>query len=126
MTRNALATARIVLVASRGLLRDIVRDVVIAQSDLRLLAEVHDPRSLPAVLDRMPTDVVIWTVDDVAAADMEEQCRRLLDEHPRLAVLTVEDDGRTGLLCQLRPQQTRLGELSPQLLLEVIRGAVRL
>ncbi len=121
----SLPTARLVVAGPGGLLHDIVREVVLSERDLRLVEDIGDPDSLHAVLDQVPVDLVIWVVDGDTTADVEERCLRLLAEHPRLAVLTVEDDGRKGLLCQLRPHLTRLGELSPPLLLAVIRRAVR-
>jgi len=121
----SLPTARLVVVGPAGLLHDIVREVVLSERDLRLVEDVGEPDSLPTVLEQSPVDLVLWVVDGTTTADVEERCLRLLADHPRLAVLTVEDDGRRGLLCQLRPHLTRLGELSPPLLLAVVRRAVR-
>ncbi|MEY2394032.1 MAG: hypothetical protein QOF94_377 [Acidobacteriaceae bacterium] len=56
------------------------------------------------------------------AKETREQFEELLLRRPRLKVLTIADDGKTGSLYELRPQRIPLGEVSAELLCATIRG----
>jgi DNA-binding NarL/FixJ family response regulator len=119
---GSAAEVRIVLVALAGLLHDVIRGVLEAQRDMKVVGDVPDCAALQTVLNRDDADLVLWSVDGV---DMPDICPRLFDEHPRIKVLTVRDDGRHGSLWECRPCSTQLGEISPRLLVETIRKVVR-
>lgn len=56
------------------------------------------------------------------AKESREQYEELLLRQPRLKVLTIADDGKTGSLYELRPQRIPLGEVSADVLCAAIRG----
>jgi DNA-binding NarL/FixJ family response regulator len=118
---GSLPPIRIVLVAFAGLLRDIVWQTLEAESDMRVVAELVDYESVDRFLGRASADLLIWSANgdggDGVYADV-------LDQHPRLKVLAIRDDGRRGCLWELRPFPTSLGEVSPRLLVTAIREAV--
>ncbi len=83
---------------------------------------------------------VPWSLDIAAAAQSAAQSldaevvvagsaasdaptiEKLLEVRPRARVLTIADDGAQGVLYRLAPEATTLGELSPERLLEAMRG----
>lgn len=60
-------------------------------------------------------------ITDIGGEELSE-FDPLLDRCPRVAVLAVAGDGRSSFLYRLRPQRERLGELSPNALVEAVRG----
>jgi hypothetical protein len=111
--------ARVVLVAVTGVLRDIVWGALQAERDVTVVAEVHDRASLARALGQTPVDVAICSSEGVLA----DPVTHLFCEHPKLKVLTIEDDGRRGFLWELRPHRTAIGELTPGLLVSTAREA---
>lgn len=105
-----------------GILREVVR-TALDEGDTRVVAELSDAAMLAEATRSSRAHVVLWRIDQ---SDPSESHRvgRLLDEHPRLKVLVLEDDGRRGFLWEMRPQRSPLGELSPSLLVDAIRRAV--
>lgn len=59
------------------------------------------------------------------AKESPEQYDELLLSHPRLKVLTIAEDGKTGALYELRPHRVPLGEMSADVLCAAIRGRSR-
>jgi hypothetical protein len=55
----------------------------------------------------------------------EEQIGDLLAELPGARVLAIAPNGGSGSLYELRPHRVRLGELSPQTLVDAVRGGAR-
>ena len=64
-------------------------------------------------------DVVVLGVED------SESILVLLEACPRMAVVGVVADGRAAFLYRTRPEQSSLGELSPDNLVGAIRDAAR-
>ena len=106
---------RILIVDMPRMLREIVRSVIVAEADLELVAEVHDPGALDKAIPRHRPDFVI-------GHSAPHEIERLLEERPSMKVLQVDSTGRSSFLYELRPQRTALGEMSPARLLEAIRA----
>lgn len=104
-----------------GILADIVRDVLEAASDMTVVGELPDADRLADTLERTQADVVIWGVDEGHRSDPPDY---LLGEYARPNILAVEGDGVRGVLWNLRPVRTPLGELSPSSLVSHIGRAV--
>jgi DNA-binding NarL/FixJ family response regulator len=112
-----LDRTRIVLIDMPRMLREIIREVVAAEPGAEVVAEFGEPVDLvPAVLAHRAGFVILGA--DLAAGEVA----RLLDELPRTRVLGVADDGGQSFLYELRPHMVELGEISPERLLEAIRG----
>lgn len=108
---------RIVLIDMPRMLRDIVKELVLAQPDMQIVGEYEADTSLGAAVERTEAEFVISGVPtDEAGAGA------LLGERPHVKVLAVEADARQTFLWELRPQKVALGEISPRTLLGAIRG----
>ncbi len=108
-----------IVTALPGMLGQIVTEILREQPDMELVDEVPDA-ALSQAVDRTGAQFVLVGVDDGCEA---ERLRPMLDRHPRLKVLAVEDDGRRGFLYELRPRRRPLGEMSPPRLVEALREA---
>lgn len=102
-------------------LSDIISETLLSEPSVDVRAEDGSSDAVETVR-RVAPDVAI-VGDDSAAG--EEDWERLLDELPRLKVLTILDDGREGFLYELRPCRVPLGEVSPQTVLDAVLRAKR-
>ena len=66
-----------------------------------------------------PLDLVILGLDD---SNLPVEGERLLKDHPDARAIGISADGRNGFIYELRPHRTAIGEVSPQILIEAIRG----
>lgn len=101
------------------MLREIVRDAIGRQDDMELLGEFPAATDLRTAVESTGADFVIT---DAATAACD-QVPVLLDARPRVRVLGITNSGRQTYLYELRPHRVRLGEISPQALIEAIRSA---
>jgi DNA-binding NarL/FixJ family response regulator len=100
------------------MLRDTVSEIVSAEPDLAVVAELDDQASAGPTIGAQAVEVVIAAVGGCQTIDF----RDLLTEHPRLRVLCLSPDGREGSLFELQPHERTLGEISPEVLIAAIRG----
>jgi hypothetical protein len=85
------------------MLSGIVTELVSAEPDLAIVAEVEDA--------------------DVAVTQLGGGVGDLLQLRPSLRVIALSAGGRDASAFELRPHETKLGEVSPAALLAAIRGA---
>jgi hypothetical protein len=109
----------VVLVGITGMLSQIIRGIL-DEPDIRVRADLPRNRSTVLQRSRMDADVVILADQD---RTMPPAVHEILRERPWTKVLTIRDDGRETFLYELRPFQTRLGQVSRQALLEAVRTA---
>ena len=109
----------VVLVDMPQLLHDIIREQIAAAPGLRVSADLSDAASLDAAVADGQADVVIAGADVLDTAYVD----RLVTSRPGLTVLTIDREGRETVLSELRPHRQRLGELSPERLLDVVRSS---
>lgn len=112
---------RIVLVNLPRMLREIIEEIVSHEHDMEVVGEFSKTVGLLEAVDSTDADFLITGTGDSELVGVGQ----LLRERPRIKVLAVGADGRQTCLYELRPQKVRLGEISPQTLLEAIRAAVR-
>jgi DNA-binding NarL/FixJ family response regulator len=117
--RSGLEQTRVVLIGMPRMLREIVREVVWAEPDLAVVGEFNDQDAARQAIDAERATVVITALEEAPHIDFAH----LLSEHPHLRVVSLSADGSESFLCELRPHEQMLGELSPQALVAVIRGA---
>ena len=117
--RSGLEQTRVVLIGMPRMLREIVREVISAEPDLAIVGEFDDQYAARLAIDAQAAAVVITALEEASPIDFGH----LLSEHPHLRVLSLSADGSESFLCELRPHEQTLGELSPNELLGVIRGA---
>jgi len=110
-----MTRTRILLVGLPRLLEEIVSDAIAQAPDLTVTAKLPDAAALAH--DPPATDVVVL---GTASSGL---IAATLERHPRVAVLAVSDDARSSSLYVLRPECTRVGDLSPEGLVGAIRAA---
>lgn len=111
---------RILLAAIPGMLVDIISEIVRAEPDLMLVDAVSASSDLGALVRRTRTDVVI--TQQASSLQEVDHTPLLFAGHP-LKIVAITDDGRHGLLYELRPHCVPLGDLSADRLVAVIRTA---
>ena len=109
--------SKIVLVDLPRITREIIEQAVGAEPDMQTVDDLADAASLPEAIARSEPDFVISGRD----YEFAEVCS-ILNRRPRLRMLVVVEDGREATLYELRPTRTPLGEVSPQTIVEAIRG----
>ena len=108
---------RIVLIDMAPLLREIVREAIVREPDLELVAE-HDDIDIRTVVELEDPDFII-VGEDAADGDV----RSLVGAGRGLRALEVQSDGRESVLYELRPHRIALGEISSETLVRAIRAA---
>lgn len=110
---------RIVLLDMPPLLLEMLRDAVAPQGDMEIVGAVADEPNLGTFLENAGADVVVVKRD---GALKRSTVHELLYQRPRLRIFEIVDRGRRGFLHELRPRRMALGEISPQRLIDAIRG----
>jgi hypothetical protein len=100
------------------LLLDMLHHVVASEPDMTVVGRVGET-DLLAAARRTRADVVLV---GQKAKDEREQYGHLLLRRPRLKVLAIARDGRTGSLYELRPRRIPLSEMSADALCRAIRS----
>jgi DNA-binding NarL/FixJ family response regulator len=95
------------------MLRGIIREVISAEPDLKIVGDFEDGTAGPERIEATEASVVIVALEAPLV-------RGLMSDRPR--VLGVSADGRQSVLYELRPSQRVLGEISPSTLVAAIRG----
>jgi hypothetical protein len=114
-------TKRIAMVDLHRLNSEIVKAIVEHHEMLSVVYEHPGPADLSKVVEDSRADVLIVGAD---YANAEAMCD-LLEQHPKLKALAVDNGGHSGDLYEWRPQRTHLGELSPDSLLVAILDSVQ-
>jgi DNA-binding NarL/FixJ family response regulator len=112
-----LERKRIVLIDMAPMLREIVREIIVREPDLEIVAE-HETVDVGEAVERDAPDFVIVGSD--AATD--ERVRSLVGAHLGFRALEVHSDGKESVLYELRPHRIALGEISSDTLLRAIRA----
>jgi hypothetical protein len=99
------------------LLREIVREAIVREPDLELVAE-HDEIDVRSAVELDDPDFII--VGENAAAN--GNVRSLVGGGRGLRALEVQSDGRESVLYELRPHRISLGEISSDTLVRAIRA----
>jgi hypothetical protein len=107
-----------VLLAMPLMLRDIVKTIVTDQPDMEVVGELGLDDDVSNAATETGADFVITSLE---ATGLHPSCTRLLDARSRVKVLAIGGDGRHAFLYELQPRKHALGELSPDVLVRVIR-----
>ena len=99
------------------LLREIVRETIVREPDLDLVAE-HDDVDVRAVVELDDPDFIIVGRDAAADSDV----RSIVGAGRGVRALEVQSDGRESVLYELRPHRIALGEISSETLVRAIRA----
>jgi DNA-binding NarL/FixJ family response regulator len=112
-----LERTRIVLIDMSPLLREIVREIIVREPDLEIVAE-HETIDVGEAVERDDPDFVIVGPD----AATEGGVRSLVGAGLGLRALEVHSNGKESVLYELRPHRIALGEISSDTLLRAIRA----
>jgi DNA-binding NarL/FixJ family response regulator len=110
---------RIVLWDMPPLLLEMLRDAIAPEGDMEVVGTAVDEPNLGALLENTGADVVVIKRDGALKRNVFNE---LLYQRPRLRIFEIVDSGRGGLLHEMRPRRVALGEISPQRLIDAIRG----
>jgi DNA-binding NarL/FixJ family response regulator len=103
------------------LLGDIVRETLIRQTDLEVLAEVGTRGEIESAVTSVGADVAILGIAPGDWATLDGLLRALFTSHPRLRVIALASDGRSGYVYQLEPRTVAIADVSPTSLVQTIR-----
>ena len=103
------------------LLRDILRGLVAGEAGMGVVAEYRDLVPLTRPVVDHSAEVLLF---GEGLPLLDDECRELLDRHPRVKLFVVGGDGRRTTLYELRPHREQLGEVAPDELLAVMRNAL--
>jgi hypothetical protein len=95
---------------------DILHHIVAAGPNMAVVGVVTDG-DLPGAIRRTRADVVVVGQDPQGERD---SYLPLLLRHPRVKVLAITDNGKSGALYELRPRRIFLGEISARTLANAI------
>jgi DNA-binding NarL/FixJ family response regulator len=112
---------RVLLAELPRMLSEIIESVIADQQDMSIVGAIDSRDRVTSALVRTPADVVIVGLRD---AETTASLNRVLLEQPRLKLLAISGDERSSYLYELRPHTVSLGDISPQGLVDAIRGAV--
>jgi DNA-binding NarL/FixJ family response regulator len=115
-----MAVTRVLIEDGPQILREIVGATVSAQPDMEIVGIVEGAATLLKMLARVEVDVVIL---GLGGAELPIEIDEVFERHPLIRVLRIANGGRSAYLHELRPHRQALGEMSPERLVEVIRGA---
>jgi DNA-binding NarL/FixJ family response regulator len=118
-----MESVRVVLIDMSPMLRQILRGVVHGPPGIDVVAEYEEMVPLLPAAKEHRADVVLFGHESTR---LSEECRELLEERPQTRLLAVGNEGRRSTLYELRPYREALGEVSPDELLEAIRGVPEL
>jgi hypothetical protein len=111
----------VLLVELTTILGDLVR-AILEELDISVVGDLEDGTGLSQAVAETGAGFVIWGCTDI---DLPARVPGLFDQQPGLRVLAVEGDGQRGFLWQLEPHRRPIGELSPAVLVDLIRTPAR-
>ena len=113
---------RVVLAALPPLLGDIVRETLVRDAEALVDAEVGSANDITPTLERATADVVVVGVAPSEWSDLSSLVRLLLFEHPRLTIVALASDGRSGYVYQQQPRGVAIHDITPKSLVHAIRS----
>jgi DNA-binding NarL/FixJ family response regulator len=113
---------RIAFVDLPRMLRDILTHALTADPVFTIVAAYPAGTGLVAAAARSKADVLITALPDAG----EDSLDAVVTHYPKVKVLAVESRGDWMFLYELRPQRTVLGEVTPDRVVQLIKGSVEL
>jgi AmiR/NasT family two-component response regulator len=113
-----LSTTRIVVSHMPHMLQDIIVAAIAQDATLELVERLDSVTALLDTAARTDADVLVTTLESPQIDDVPA----VLLARPGIRVLAVSAEGGHGTLFALAPMAFPLGELSPDVLREALRG----
>jgi DNA-binding NarL/FixJ family response regulator len=111
---------RIAFVDLPRMLREILKNALLAHPDFSIVAEFTSDVSLTSAATRSSADLLIAGMSDASDEDLDE----VVNAYPRIKVLAIEAGGRWMFLYELHPRRITLGEVSPKQFVDIIRDSL--
>jgi hypothetical protein len=105
-----LEQTRILLLGVPAMLAEVVQAIVSADERLLIVGTLDDAADLLEVSRRRRAHVVVVVMD---GDELPAACRELLHARPRTLIVGLAEQGHAGVLWEMRPSRTLIGELSP-------------
>jgi len=118
-SETSVAQTRILLSGLSGMFLDLILGIIDGEADFKVVGAVGEGVELEEAVRQLEPDIV---VKGGAVAEGAGDQVGLLFLRRGLKVLEIAEGGRSGVLHELEPRQTRLCELSAQGLLAAIRS----
>ncbi|HUQ81457.1 MAG TPA: hypothetical protein VM076_09980 [Gemmatimonadaceae bacterium] len=119
-----MAPTRVILGTMPPLLGDIIRDTLGRQDDVEVAAEVGARTDIVAAVSDTCAHVVILGVAPDGWSSLSRLLGELLGIHPRLTIIAIASDGRSGYVYRLLPRTVAIDDVSPTSLVQTIRATV--
>jgi DNA-binding NarL/FixJ family response regulator len=104
------------------LLGDIIRDTLARDANVVIIAEISTPDEIMSVVDHADPDVVVLAVAPADWVALSGMLRELLATHPRLTIIALTKDGRSGYVYRHQPRGVVIDDISPRSLAQLIRS----
>jgi DNA-binding NarL/FixJ family response regulator len=114
---------KVMLSIRPNLISEVIHNLIDRQPDMNVMSEVPDPIELFLAIRTIPVDVVI--INALKTNGEPRICRKLLDEHPLLKIITLSPKGEAEFFYQSNDAIMRIHDMSGQTILNVIRESVR-
>ena len=113
---------RVLLAGMPPMLRDIVSETVAREPDMTVVGHADVREMLSGALPATDADIVIIG-ESTREGDVDPL--PLLFARPQICVLVLSENGRRAVMHDLWPRRTALVDVSPQALVDAIRGGAR-
>jgi DNA-binding NarL/FixJ family response regulator len=113
---------RVVLATMPPLLGDIVRATLARDADIEIAAEVATLGDVVSNVGHVDPDVVVLGVAPADWVGLSGFIRDLLAERPRLMIVALASDGRSGYVYGHHPRGVVIDDISPKSLAQLIRS----
>jgi chemotaxis response regulator CheB len=118
-----LERIRVLLVGIRGILGELIYEIVAQQPDMEVVGQLVDDRELLSATRSTRCDAVILGLTEEQV--LPAACLELLEAHPGITILTVLMNGSHAFVYRLKPERSSVGDLSTATLTDAIRGTAR-
>lgn len=113
---------RVVLATMPPLLGDIVRATLARDPDVEILAEVASREAIARAVGQFDPDVTILGVSAGEWSALSHLLRETLGAHPRLAIIALASDGRSGYVYRMQPRGVVIDDITPRSLVQLIHA----
>lgn len=117
-----MSPIRVVLATMPPLLGDIIRETLARDADVEIVAEISTPDEIISAVDHSDADVAVLGVAPADWVALSSVLRDLLAEHPRLTIIALAKDGRSGYVYRHQPRGVVIDDISPRSLAQLIRS----
>jgi hypothetical protein len=103
------------------LLQQIITRMLASQPDMIITAQPRPSKSVATAARRVDADLVILRESQDGAGVAPWQ---VLNENPRLKLMTISSDGHRATRCELRPHRVVIDDISSDKLIKAVRAAI--